>query len=228
MRANVLAALALTFLMLLMSCENSIKKVNNKNLIKMNKMEQKADYRKYVPFILRWEGGVSNHAADRGGLTYKGITYYGTYFELCKIVLKKDPDKEHFLSLTDEEVGLFVKHYWDRATNNNQIASQKIAEAITSWFWGSGKLGLMWYQQMLNKEFNCKLVVDGVIGRASIEAINSIDADDLFRMSIKYRYNRFHQICKQNPPQKVFLKGWLNRLQDFAKRHGELDFYNEL
>ena len=66
MRTKSLAVLALTFLMLLMSCENSINKVNNKNLIKMNKMEQKADYRIYVPFILRLDGGVSNHAADRG------------------------------------------------------------------------------------------------------------------------------------------------------------------
>ena len=224
MRANVLAVLI--FLILPISCENSIKKVNNKNLIKMNKME-KADYRKYVPFVLRWEGGVSNNAADRGGLTCKGITYT-TYNLLCKTVLKKSPHREHFLSLTDEEVGLFVKYYWDKSTNNNQIVSQKIAEAITSWHWGSGKLGLMWYQQMLNKEFNCKLVVDGIIGRASVVAINSIDADDLFKTSIKYRYNRFHQICKQNPSQKVFLKGWLNRLKDFAERHGELDFYNEL
>jgi lysozyme family protein len=227
MRANALAVLALTFLMLPISCEKSIRKVNNKNLIKMNKMEQKADYRNYVPFILRWEGGVSDNASDRGGLTYKGITH-GTYNVLCKTVLKKDPNKNHFLNLTDEEVGLFVKHYWDKSTNNNQIKSQKIAEAITSWHWGSGRLGLMWYQQMLNKEYNCKLVVNGIIDNASIVAINSIDPDSLFQMSIKYRYNRFHQICKQNPSQKIFLKGWLNRLRDFAERHGELDFYNEL
>ena len=227
MRAKSLAVLVLIFLILSISCEKSIKKANNKNLIKMNKMEQKADYRKYVPFILRWEGGVSDNASDRGGLTYKGITRE-TYFTLCKTVLNRDPDKQHFLNLTDEEVGLFIKHYWDKSTNNNQIASQKIAEAITSWHWGSGKLGLMWYQQMLNKEYGCKLVVDGIIGSASIATINSIDADDLFQMSIKYRYNRFYQICKQNPSQKVFLKGWLNRLRDFAERHGELDFYNKL
>ena len=225
MRAKVLAVLS--FLVLSISCEKSIKKVNNKNLIKMNKMEKKADYRNYVPFVLRWEGGKSDNASDRGGLTYKGITKK-TYFALCKIVLKKDPSIEHFLSLTDEEAGLFVKYFWDKSTNNNQIASQKIAEAITSWHWGSGKLGLMWYQRMLNKEYGCKLVVDGIIGRASIAAINSIDADDLFQMSIKYRYNRFHQICKQDSSQKKFLKGWLNRLRDFAKRHGELNFYNGL
>ncbi len=227
MRANVLAVLALVFLMLPISCEISTNKVNNKNLIKMNKMEQKADYRKYVPFVLRWEGGLSDIAADRGGLTYKGITR-ATYSTLCQTVLKKAPNIDHFLNLTDEEAGLFVKYYWDKATNNNQIASQKIAEAITSWFWGSGKLGLIWYQRMLNKEYNCDLEDDGVIGNASIEAINSIDADDLFKTSIKYRYNRFHQICRQNPSQKIFLKGWLNRLQDFAERHGELDFYNGL
>ncbi len=226
MRTNVLAALALTFLMLPISCDKSINKVNN-NLIKMNKMEQKADYKKYVPFVLRWEGGVSNNAADRGGLTYKGITRE-TYGMLCQTVLKKAPNMEHFLNLTDEEVGLFVKHYWDKATNNNQIASQKIAEAITSWFWGSGRLGLMWYQRMLNKEYNCKLVVNGIIDNASIEAINSIDPDSLFRMSIKYRRDRFYTIVNNNPSQRIFLKGWLNRLQDFAERHGELDFYNGL
>jgi lysozyme family protein len=197
MRTNVLAVLALTFVMLPISCEKSTNKVNNKNLIKMNKMEQKADYRKYIPFILRWEGGVSNNAADRGGLTYKGITH-GTYSMLCQTVLKKAPNMEHFLSLTDEEVGLFVKHYWDKSTNNNQIASQKIAEAITSWFWGSGRLGLIWYQQMLNKEYGCKLVVNGIIDNASIEAINSIDPDSLFRMSIKYRRDRFYTIVKQS------------------------------
>jgi len=226
MKANVLAALALTLLTLPISCEKSVKKVNNKNLIKMNKME-KPDYRKYVPFILRWEGGVSNNAADRGGLTYKGITYK-TYNALCQTVLKKEPNMEHFLSMTDEEVGLFVKHYWDKSTNNNQIASQKIAEALTSWRWGSGILGLKWYQQMLNKEYGCKLVVDGIIGRASIEAINSIDPDSLFRMSIKYRRERIYTIVNYDPSQRIFLKGWLNRLRDFAERHGELGFYNEL
>ena len=178
------------------------------------------DYRKFVPFILRWEGGKSDNANDLGGLTYKGITYE-TYSALCKIVLKKDPNKKHFLNMTDEEVGLFVKYFWDKSTNNNQIASQKIAEAITSWRWGSGNLGLIWYQQMLNKEFDCKLVVDGIIGSASIAAINSIDADKLFEMSIKYRRERFYSICNSNTSQRIFLKGWLNRLVDFANRHSE-------
>ena len=62
----------------------------------------------------------------------------------------------------------------------------------------------MWYQQMLNKEYNCKLVVDGIIGRASIVAINSIDK--LFEMSIKYRRERFYSISNSNPSQKSIPK----------------------
>lgn len=27
-----------------------------------------------MPFILRWEGGFSDHPADRGGATNKGVT----------------------------------------------------------------------------------------------------------------------------------------------------------
>ena len=46
-------------------------------------MEQKADYKKILPFVLKWEGGVSSHEADTGGLTNKGITY-ATYFNVCE------------------------------------------------------------------------------------------------------------------------------------------------
>ena len=145
------------------------------------------DYRKFVPFILRWEGGKSDNAADLGGLTYKGITHE-TYIALCKIVLKKDPSREHFLSMTDEEVGLFVKHFWDKSTNNNQIKSQKIAESLFNWNWGSGFMGLKWFQMMLNAEYKTNLIPDGIIGTHTSTMINLIDEDKLFKTAIKYRY----------------------------------------
>ena len=33
-----------------------------------------ADYEKLIPFILKWEGGFSDHPADRGGATFCGVT----------------------------------------------------------------------------------------------------------------------------------------------------------
>lgn len=186
------------------------------------------DYKLYVPFVLNWEGGVSNHVADTGGLTNKGITW-NTYKTLCPAVYGCEPTKKHFYSLDADSVGLMIRHFWNKSTANNRIGSQKIAEAITSWAWGSGTYyGLKWFQEMLNKEYNAGLQVDGQIGVLTVNFINSLDPDELFRKCLVYRRNRFISICNENASQKVFLKGWLNRLEDFAERHGELEYFKSI
>ncbi len=184
-------------------------------------------YKLLVPFLLGWEGGISNDKDDRGGLTNKGITY-STYQSLCAIVYRRQPTMEHFHSLTDEEVGVMVQWYWNQSTGGNRIDSQKVAEAITTWRWGSGSLGLKWFQEMMNKEYHSNLVVDGIIGSASVQAINVENPDDVFRTALVYRHQRFHTIVRQDPRQQKFLKGWLNRLEAFATRHGEYEFFKKI
>ena len=220
----LVVAIIIIILALPISTKNQKISINNK---KIKKMEQKADYKKILPFVLKWEGGVSDHDADIGGLTNKGITYI-TYFSVCEKVYKIKPSTTHFFALSYDEVGLMIEYFWNIATNNNAIKSQKIAESLFNWNWGSGRMGLKWFQIMLNSEYKTNLFPDGIVGNHTSTMINMIDEDELFRLTIKYRYNQFHQICNRNPSQKVFLKGWLNRLRDFAERHGELDFYNDL
>lgn len=176
------------------------------------------DYRKLVPFILRWEGGVSDDPADSGGLTNKGITY-STYEQLAKKVLGKEPTKTNFLNMTANDAALFVKHFWDKATNNNSINSQKIAEAVTNWYWGSGSVGIMEFQRLLNERFNAGLKVDGVVGINTVTAANKINPDKLFIEMIKARKQFFEDLVKKRPKDAKFLNGWLNRLDDFYKRH---------
>jgi lysozyme family protein len=186
-----------------------------------------ASYKLLVPFLLKWEGGVANDKDDKGGLTNKGITY-DTYKNLCSIVYNVKPSLDHFHSLSDDEVGLMVQWYWNQSTNGNQIASQMVAEAITTWRWGSGTLGLKWFQTMLNKEYNAGLLVDGIIGKKTTQFINFIEEVDLFRNAIKYRRNRFYAIVENDPTQKKFLKGWLNRLRSFASRYNEQEYFDKL
>lgn len=197
------------------------KSKSSSNFKQLKKMETKADYKKILPFVLKWEGGVSDHKDDTGGLTNRGVTY-ATYQKLCLKIYGCQPNLEHFMTLSYDEVGLMVQHFWNVATCNNSINSQKVSEAIFNWYWGSGTDGLKWFQGMLNDEFNANLVVDGIVGKKTIELINSINEDDLFKAAIYCRYATFHTICKNNPTQKVFLRGWLNRLDEFAKRHGYL------
>ncbi|MFA5670502.1 MAG: putative peptidoglycan-binding domain-containing protein [Balneolaceae bacterium] len=178
----------------------------------------RTDYRKLVPFVLRWEGGIANDPDDSGGLTNKGITF-STFKSLAKKVLGKEPTKDVFLSMTANDAALFVKHFWDKATNNNSINSQKVAEAITTWFWGSGGFGLMEFQRLLNEKFNAGLKVDGAVGIKTVTATNKINPDKLFIEMIKARKKFFEDLAKERPKDAKFLQGWLNRLNDFYSRH---------
>lgn len=177
-----------------------------------------ANYKIFVPFILRWEGGVVNDKADSGGLTNKGITFT-TYQALAKLVLKKEPSQTNFLKMTVTDAELIIKYFWDKSTYKNSIKSQKIAEAITSWMWGTGATGIKEFQRLLNEKYNAKLLVDGIMGSNTAAFVNSLNEHNLFIEMIKARKQFFIDLANQRPKDKKFLNGWLNRLQDFYDRH---------
>ena len=183
----------------------------------MKENENQPDYKLFIPFILRWEGGEVNDPDDAGGHTNKGITW-GTYKMLCERLLGYKPTKQTFKKMTKKDAAKFIEFYWNKSTGNNSIQHQKIAEAMTSWYWGSGKWGLKLWQAMVNKDFSKQLVIDGLIGKNTVSVVNTIDPDQLFAAAIKERAKTFRGIAKRKPSQKKFLKGWLNRLKDFEKR----------
>lgn len=176
------------------------------------------NYLLYVPFVIKWEGGFVNDPDDNGGATNRGITW-DTFQALSFKVLAMYPTWTNFLNLTKEQAGLIVKHFWDKATYNNSIISQKVAEAVTSWYWGSGALGLKNVQRLLNEKFGKNLTADGVIGPKTIQAINSINPDTLFDAMYQARKEFFENLTMKDPSQVKFLKGWINRLNDFYSRH---------
>lgn len=178
-----------------------------------------ANYKLLVPFILRWEGGWADDKDDKGGKTNRGITI-DTYNALAKQLLGIEPSLENFRQLTKEQAGLFVKYFWDKSTGNNRINSQKIAEAITTWRWGSGGYGLKEFQRLLNEKHNANLKVDGGIGTNTVGVVNKIDENKLFDEMIIARKLFFENLAKRDPSQMKFLKGWTNRLSNFAQTHG--------
>lgn len=186
-----------------------------------------ADYRKLVPFMLRWEGGKSKDSVDTASRslpvgavhTNKGVIW-PTYQTLAP-VLGLNPDYyQGFLNLTDSQAAMFVKHYWNKSTYNNRINSQKIAEAITTWRWGSGAKIIPSFQRLINEKFNAGIQVDGGIGPKTIAAINKINPDNLFKAMLIERARYFVAITVSNPSQLKFLVGWMNRLRAFAGKHG--------
>ena len=168
-----------------------------------------ADVNKLAPYILKWEGGVVDHKADKGGATNMGVTI-GTWRQNG---YDKDGDGDidviDLKLLTKQDVinRILKPHYWDR-WKADQIVSQPIANILVDWVWGSGKWGIIIPQRLLGVE------ADGVAGQQTITAVNKQSPADLFARIKTARLTFLNDVVKNNPSQRVFLKGWINRLND--------------
>lgn len=68
------------------------------------------DFNRALPHILKWEGECSNHWADNGGKTYKGITWK---------VARKHGYRGDVCSMPDSEVyRIYYVDYWARVPKN--------------------------------------------------------------------------------------------------------------
>lgn len=164
-----------------------------------------ADIKKIIPKIKQFEGGYSNHPSDRGGCTQAGVTiatfrkYYGAS-KTCEDLKK----------LTDEQwLHIFRAGYWDRI-KGDEIQSQSIANLFLDCAWGSGTV------TATKKVQACLgLTVDGVVGAKTLAALNGDGSTQyhkaVFEKLWAMRRNWFMNIA-QVGNNKVFLKGWLNRL----------------
>ena len=168
-----------------------------------------ADVTKLAPYILKWEGGFVDHKADKGGATNMGVRI-GTWRQNG---YDKDGDGDIDVAdlklLTKQDVinRILKPHYWDR-WKADQIVSQPIANILVDWVWGSGKWGIIIPQRLLGVES------DGVVGQQTIMAVNKQSPADLFARINTARLTFLNDIVKNNPSQRVFLKGWINRLND--------------
>lgn len=165
-----------------------------------------ADAKKAIPNILKFEGGFSNHPADTGGCTCKGVTIgvYRKYYGKTKTCedLKKITDEQWFT--------IFKTGYWDKI-QGDKIENQSIAALCVDIAYGSGPV------TAIKKIQRCLgLKDDGIIGPLSIQRLNAPDRKATFEKIWKMREQWFYNIVKAKPSQKVFLKGWLRRLDSYT------------
>lgn len=158
-----------------------------------------ADITILKPFILSWEGGFSNTPNDSGGATMKGIT-----LKTFQSVYGKDKTVNDLKKITDEQWQyIFKKYYWDK-WKADEIECQAVANILVDWIWMSGTNSIKIIQRAL------KLKDDGIVGPKTLDMINRMHPYKMYLIILTERRKYIEKISKGK--NKVFKKGWMNRL----------------
>lgn len=174
------------------------------------------------------EGGYVDHPIDRGGETFRGISrrFHPDWSGWEQIdALRK---KSNFpRSLENDEVlprlvrQFYLREYWHQFSGDD-IPSQAIAEELLDTGVNLGvRRAVRFLQQSLNLlNRNARdypdVVEDGHLGPVTLRTLKinlKRDATTHFLLKLMniQQGDHYIQFMRQDPPQEVFARGWLNR-----------------
>lgn len=159
-------------------------------------------FEKIFDYLLKVEGGYSDDKYDKGGKTKYGIIEE----EARKFGYKGDMQ-----DLTkDFAKNIYLKKYY-LGNKLDKVVNDKVALSVCDFIVNGGAWGAKKAQAALN-ELGFDLRVDGILGEKSLAALNEVD-EAKFLEKYHNLQRRFYRVIVANKPsQKVFLKGWLNRV----------------
>ncbi len=138
----------------------------------------------------------------------KGITI-DTYRTYCRRKGRPEPTEDDLRNITQAEWSeIFKTMYWDR-WQADSINNQSVANILVDWVWASGVYGIKIPQRILGVD------QDGIVGPATLRVLNSTDPAALFANIRNERVAFVERIVQISPSQSRFIRGWLNRINDF-------------
>lgn len=141
-----------------------------------------SDFVRVMKPILRWEGGCSDHPADTGGRTYKGIT---------TAVARRKGWSGDVCTMPDSRVyEIYRTDYWQaRAARYDWPLNLAIMNTEVN---SGGGMAQRFLDRMAANKIGGSLV-------------------DQALWFLQQQVDFYHRIVANNPSQQVFLRGWLNR-----------------
>lgn len=173
-------------------------------------------------FCAKWEGGLTDDAADRGGLTHWGVSiaflsdrarHDADWLRVIGVQLPVT--RKTIQALTREQAEkIFRRVFWD------PYRLDELPMQIATVLYDCGvNAGMPQSVKLAQRGFNAcmpevHLVVDGVLGPLTRAALSKHCTSTVLGKILDARVEFYASIVKKRPSQKVFLSGWLNRVKD--------------
>lgn len=187
-----------------------------------------AEFQRAYERTNRYEGDVhSNHALDRGGETYAGISRrhhprWGGWPIIDRTIRHHVPlIGVDAINLRDLHAKFFLDEFWTRVAGND-IVDQDVAEEVYDTAVNCGvRRAVEWLQQALNV---CNgrgqrwpdVRVDGLPSQEMLSAISKACSDRRHRwllLQVMETFQRAHyvQLAMSDPTQEEFVNGWFRQ-----------------
>lgn len=153
--------------------------------------------------VIKKEGGYVNDPYDKGGETKYGISKSAyPNLDIKNLTLEKAKQ-------------IYYKDYWLKSKANKMPARLALIHFDTAVNTGVKTAGKI-LQRALNRQgFN--LIVDGIVGNKTLDAVKKADIDKLLA-DYTIERNKYYLLTGNNR----YLKGWINRsisVYDFASKY---------
>jgi len=168
-------------------------------------------FKKYLKHILELEGIYSDNKNDRGGKTKFGITEKTAQSYGWKESIELLP-----LYIAEK---IYYSRYWNKARLSEvAVYSPTIALEIFESGVNCGiKRSCKWFQKALNALRTIDdLEEDGIIGKKTLKALSYrrhyLDHITIIKIMNAYQAMHYVLLCKNDPSQKEFIRGWFKRV----------------
>jgi lysozyme family protein len=169
-----------------------------------------ADFQRALAFVLKAEGGYTNHPSDRGGPTNKGILQR-EYDQYRRDNGLPSADVRDILNAEVEDI--YLHDYWLAGRCDRMPWPVSLAH-----FDACVNTGVAQAAKFLQRTVGTR--DDGVVGPLTLAALTSaLERESPGALAARLARQRiafYRGLAKRDPEQRVFLKGWLNRLEKLS------------
>lgn len=177
------------------------------------------NFERSLDFVFNSEGGLSDHPADKGGLTNLGITQ--STLDRARRQIPDLPESVRDLTRT-QAAEIYRVLYWEKSKADMMpypLCTLHFDASVNHGVGGAAKL----LQRTINNYaakagIDARVDVDGAVGPKTLSALcQCLDLKGnvslICEIYCNEREKYYKSIVENNPSQKVFWNGWMSRLE---------------